>query len=87
MLKRKQAKPAVKFSERPQDSSTHSSANPRKLDLVIAARMSRELGISPVTFWRWRRSLGFPPGTRINRRVYFSRSAIRDWLDRQQRAA
>jgi predicted DNA-binding transcriptional regulator AlpA len=59
----------------------------RKFDLEIAARLSRELGVSAVTFWRWRQSSQFPPGTRINRRIYFSRSAIRDWLERQQQAA
>jgi predicted DNA-binding transcriptional regulator AlpA len=58
-----------------------------KFDLEIAARLSRELGVSAVTFWRWRHSAGFPPGTRINRRIYFSRSAIRAWLDSQQQAA
>ncbi len=58
-----------------------------KFDLEIAARLSRELGVSVVTFWRWRQSSGFPTGTRINRRIYFSRSAIREWLDRQQQAA
>jgi predicted DNA-binding transcriptional regulator AlpA len=58
-----------------------------KFDLEIATRLSRELGVSPVTFWRWRHLPGFPPGTRINRRIYFSRSAIREWLDKQQDAA
>jgi predicted DNA-binding transcriptional regulator AlpA len=61
------------------------STNPPddRLDLVIAARLSRELGISVVTFWRWRHADGFPAGRRINRRVYFSRREVVVWLNRQ----
>jgi predicted DNA-binding transcriptional regulator AlpA len=64
--------------------STNQPAAATKFDLVIAARLSRELGISAVSLWRWRRLRGFPAGTRINRRVYFSRSAVREWLASQQ---
>jgi len=86
-MRKRSAKRIVNFSDSARASASHPTTTSVTLDLVIATRMSRELGISPVTFWRWRHSLGFPPGTRINRRIYFSRSAIRGWLDRQQQAA
>jgi predicted DNA-binding transcriptional regulator AlpA len=67
-----------------------STSQPKKsaeFDLVIAARLSRELGISTVSLWRWRHLPGFPTGTRIHRRVYFSRLAVREWLASKQQAA
>lgn len=66
---------------------TSQPKKPAEFDLVIAARLSRELGISAVTLWRWRRLPGFPVGTRINQRVYFSRLAVREWLYTQEQAA
>jgi predicted DNA-binding transcriptional regulator AlpA len=82
MRKRRAISAAVSLA-----TGTPQPQNPAEFDLVIAARLSRELGISPVSLWRWRRSRGFPPGTRINRRVYFSRSAVREWLASQQHDA
>jgi predicted DNA-binding transcriptional regulator AlpA len=53
----------------------------------MSARLARQLGISPVTFWRWRKMEDFPAGRRIRNHVYFSQSAVLAWLDRQQQAA
>ncbi len=88
MAKRKPTKAAANLAShaRAGEQAIRPAEHAPKFDLVIAARLSRELGVSPVTLWRWRRSPGFPPSTPINRRVYFSRSAISDWLDRQRQA-
>jgi predicted DNA-binding transcriptional regulator AlpA len=58
-------------------------------ELVIAARLSKRLGISTVTLWRWRHDpqLGFPKGRRINDRVYFPWHEVTAWLERQQQTA
>jgi predicted DNA-binding transcriptional regulator AlpA len=58
-------------------------------ELVIAARLSKRLGISTVTLWRWRHDpqLGFPTGIRINDRVYFPWREVTAWLQRQQQTA
>ena len=57
------------------------------IDLIMAARLARQLGISTVTFWRWRQMEDFPPGRRIRQHVYFSQAEVLAWLDRQQQAA
>jgi predicted DNA-binding transcriptional regulator AlpA len=57
------------------------------IDLIMGARLARQLGISPVTFWRWRKMDGFPSGRRIRNHVYFSRADVLAWLDCQQQAA
>jgi predicted DNA-binding transcriptional regulator AlpA len=57
------------------------------IDLIMAARLARQLGISAVTLWRWRNTEGFPQGRRIRNHVYFSRAAVLEWLERQQQAA
>jgi predicted DNA-binding transcriptional regulator AlpA len=58
-------------------------------DLIMAARLSKRLGVSDVTLWRWRHDerAGFPKGRRINRRVYFPWQEVADWIDRQQQVA
>jgi predicted DNA-binding transcriptional regulator AlpA len=58
-------------------------------DLIMAARLSKRLGVSDVTLWRWRHDerSGFPKGRRINRRVYFPWHEVVAWLDRQQKVA
>jgi predicted DNA-binding transcriptional regulator AlpA len=57
------------------------------IDLIMAARLARQLGISTVTLWRWRNTEGFPLGRRIRNHVYFSQAAVLAWLNRQQHAA
>jgi predicted DNA-binding transcriptional regulator AlpA len=57
------------------------------IDLIMGARLARQLGISTTTFWRWRKMEDFPAGRRIRNHVYFSQSAVLAWLDRQQEAA
>jgi predicted DNA-binding transcriptional regulator AlpA len=56
------------------------------IELIMGARLARQLGISAVTFWRWRKAKGFPPGKRIRRRVYFSHAAVVAWLALQEAA-
>lgn len=58
-------------------------------ELIMAARLSKRLGVSDVTLWRWRndKRSGFPKGRRINRRVYFPWQEVAAWLDRQQQVA
>ena len=58
-------------------------------ELIMAARLSKRLGISTVTLWRWRHDpqLGFPTGIRINDRVYFPWREVTAWLQRQQQTA
>jgi predicted DNA-binding transcriptional regulator AlpA len=54
--------------------------------LIIAARLSKRLGVSAVTLCRRRhdKRLGFPKGRRINDRVYFPWHEVDAWLERQQ---
>jgi len=54
------------------------------LDWIMGARLARQLGISATTFWRWRKTAGFPTGRRIRNHVYFSRSDVQAWIDSQQ---
>jgi predicted DNA-binding transcriptional regulator AlpA len=58
-------------------------------ELIIAARLSKRLGVSNVTLWRWRHDelFGFPKGKLINRRVYFPWHEVAAWLERQQQIA
>jgi hypothetical protein len=58
-------------------------------ELIMAARLSKRLGISNVTLWRWRHDerFGFPEGKLINRRVYFPWHKVAAWLERQQQIA
>jgi predicted DNA-binding transcriptional regulator AlpA len=58
-------------------------------DLIMAARLSKRLGVSDVTLWRWRHDerTGFPKGRLINRRVYFPWHEVTAWLERQQEIA
>jgi predicted DNA-binding transcriptional regulator AlpA len=57
------------------------------VDLIMGARLALQLGISPVTFWRWRKMENFPPGRRIRNHVYFSQAAVLAWLDCQEQTA
>ena len=77
MKKRKQAK------------ANHLTSAQPAPDLIMAARLSKRLGVSDVTLWRWRHDerSGFPKGRRINRRVYFPWQEVADWIDRQQQVA
>jgi hypothetical protein len=70
-----------------------SDAAPSEPDDLIPATRIRKLcgGISPMTLWRWRRSatLGCPPLTEINGRLYGGERAWLAWREnqRQQQAA
>jgi predicted DNA-binding transcriptional regulator AlpA len=57
------------------------------IDLIMAARLARALGISAVTLWRWRRMAGFPAPRKIRQHVYFSQREVLTWIDGQQQAA
>lgn len=56
------------------------------IDLIMGARLARQLNVSSVTLWRWRKAGDFPAGRRINGHVYFSQSAVLAWLAEQQAA-
>jgi predicted DNA-binding transcriptional regulator AlpA len=58
-------------------------------ELIMAARLSKRLGVSNVTLWRWRHDerFCFPKGRLINRRVYFPWHEVTAWLERQQQVA
>jgi predicted DNA-binding transcriptional regulator AlpA len=87
MAKRKQPTKAVaSLATRATPAPTSIKAQ-SPIDLIMSARLARQLGISPVTFWRWRKMEDFPAGRRIRNHVYFSQSAVLAWLDRQQQAA
>jgi predicted DNA-binding transcriptional regulator AlpA len=43
--------------------------------------------VSDMTIWRWERNGLFPRHLVINGRNYWRLSELRDWVDRQQRAA
>jgi predicted DNA-binding transcriptional regulator AlpA len=58
----------------------------RSFDLIMGARLARQLGISPVTLWKWRQKPDFPTGRRIGQRVFFSVPEVQAWLDHQQAA-
>ncbi len=49
--------------------------------LIPAPQLAGELGITRRTLARWLGdpALGFPQPTRINNRLYFSRSAVEAW--------
>ncbi len=49
--------------------------------LIPAPTLASELGIARRTLARWwdDPKLGFPQPTRINRRLFFSRSAVEEW--------
>lgn len=49
--------------------------------LIPALQLAGELGINRRTLARWwdDPKLGFPQPTRINNRLYFSRSAVETW--------
>jgi predicted DNA-binding transcriptional regulator AlpA len=72
------------------NSATRAPALPLKelspIDLIMGARLARQLGISTTTFWRWRKIEGFPAGRRIRHHIYFSQSKVLAWIDRQQSA-
>jgi predicted DNA-binding transcriptional regulator AlpA len=82
MSKRKPTKAVPNFSARPL------AERPQPVvDLIMAARLARRLGVSPVTFWRWRKMPGFPVGRRLCNHVYYSVSEVMAWIDGQQQAA
>jgi predicted DNA-binding transcriptional regulator AlpA len=58
-------------------------------ELMMAARLSKRLGISAVTLWRWRhdKDLGFPKATVINHHSFFDWREVAAWLARLQRTA
>ena len=43
--------------------------------------LARELNKSPRTIMRWRALGEAPPCTRIGRDIWYSRKAVRDWLE------
>jgi predicted DNA-binding transcriptional regulator AlpA len=49
--------------------------------LIPAPQLAGELSISRRTLTKWidNPSLGFPQPTRINSRLYFSRTAVEEW--------
>ena len=49
--------------------------------LIPAPQLAGEFGITRRTLARWFEdpALGFPQPTRINKRLYFSRSAVEEW--------
>jgi predicted DNA-binding transcriptional regulator AlpA len=49
--------------------------------LIPAPRLAGELGITRRALARWLAdpTLGFPQPTRINNRLYFSRSGVEEW--------
>jgi hypothetical protein len=57
--------------------------------LIPAPVVASELGINRRTLARWwdDPKLGFPPPTRINGRVYFSRTALEEWKVARLRAS
>lgn len=58
-----------------------------QIDLIMGARLARQLGISSVTLWRWRKMPDFPAARQIRQHVYFSQAEVAAWIDRQQQAA
>jgi len=57
--------------------------------LIPAPTLASELGIARRTLARWwdDPKLGFPHPTRINRRLFFSRSAVEEWKAARLRQA
>jgi predicted DNA-binding transcriptional regulator AlpA len=62
-------------------------SNPGAIDLIMGARLARQLGISSVTLWRWRKMADFPAARQIRQHVYFSQAEVAAWINRQQAAA
>lgn len=54
-------------------------------ELVPDPQVWRELGISPMTGWRWShdQALCFPPAVKIRNRNYRSRRALNAWIKRR----
>jgi hypothetical protein len=58
-------------------------------ELVPDPVVWRELGITPMTGWRWTHdpALEFPPAVKIRNRNYRSRAALNAWRERMFRRA
>jgi predicted DNA-binding transcriptional regulator AlpA len=56
-------------------------SNPSNEALIPAPQLAGELGITRRTLARWLDdpALDFPQPTRINKRLYFSRSGVEEW--------
>jgi predicted DNA-binding transcriptional regulator AlpA len=55
-----------------------------QIDLIMGARLARQLGISPTTFWRLAKVERFPKVVGFRNHAFFSQSAVLAWIDRQQ---
>jgi predicted DNA-binding transcriptional regulator AlpA len=78
MHKRRQAKKTKVGKHRQGESALELGTHDPAAELVIAARLSKRLGISTVTLWRWRHDtqLGFPKGRRINGSAISAKVAV-----------
>jgi predicted DNA-binding transcriptional regulator AlpA len=55
--------------------------------LLPRRELRRLVPVSDMTIWRWERDGRFPRHLLINGRNYWRLSELRDWMDRQERAA
>ena len=87
MAKQKSTKAVTNLATRAAAPARPAKQQSYSIDLIMGARLARQLGISAVTFWRWRQMEGFPAGLRIRNHVYFSQADVHGWLRQQQRVA
>jgi hypothetical protein len=66
MAKRKSTKAVTKLATRAAAPARPAKQQSYSIDLIMGARLARLLGISAVTFWRWRKMEGFPAGLRMS---------------------
>ncbi len=54
-------------------------------DWIERAALAEELGLTPDTLARWATTGFGPPRVKVGRRVFYRRSAVRKWLEEQER--
>ena len=54
-------------------------------DWISREELARALGVKPDTLARWEARREGPPCTRIGRKTFYRRAAVRDWIGAQER--
>ena len=60
--------------------TNHKSSND-DLELISQPEVLEIFGLSPMTLWRWRKAREFPREVRVQRRVFFRKSEIAQFID------
>jgi Helix-turn-helix domain len=68
--------------------ATGVDATPTRLldDYMTVEQLAAELGVTPLTVRRWQALKSGPPITRVGRKVFYRRPAVRAWLLKRESA-